>query len=55
MKPFLVDIVCLLIAAILLFSEHWADKRGFGKIVGGIWKVLVILALAHIIYVFVTK
>jgi hypothetical protein len=50
MKPFLPDIVCLAIALALLASERWADTRGFGKIVSGVWKVLVILVLIHIVY-----
>jgi hypothetical protein len=50
MKPFLPDILCLAIALVLLASERWADKRGFGKIVGGVWKVLVVFTLIHIVY-----
>jgi len=50
MKSFLPDIACLAIALVLLASERWADKQGFGKIVGGIWKVLVVFALIHIVY-----
>ncbi len=50
MKPFIPDIVCFAIALVLLLCERWADKKGLGKIVGGIWKVLVLLAIIHIAY-----
>lgn len=55
MKPFIPDLVCLGVAFLLALCERWADKRGFGKIVGGVWKILVILASVHIGYVLLIK